>query len=66
MSIEWMKAQAEKAMRDALAVQTLGAVATRFGRKAPKGFFGEVNIWMDERMSERTTRSGKPARTKPQ
>ncbi|WP_426505760.1 RrF2 family transcriptional regulator [Serratia proteamaculans] len=56
--------QAEKAMRDALAVQTLGAVATRFGRKAPEGFFGEVNLWMDERMSERTTRSGKPARTK--
>ncbi|MEX3175510.1 Rrf2 family transcriptional regulator, partial [Serratia quinivorans] len=57
--------QAEKAMRDALAVQTLGAVATRFGRKAPEGFFGEVNPWVDERLSERTTRSGKSARTTP-
>ena len=58
--------QAEKAMRDALALQTLGTVASRFGRKAPEGFFGEVNIWLDERLSERTTRSGKPPRAKPQ
>jgi len=56
--------QAEKAMRDALAAQTLGAVAARFGRKAPQGFFGEVNLWLDERMTERTARSGKTARTK--
>ena len=49
--------QAEKAMRDALAAQTLGAVAARFGRKAPQGFFGEVNLWLDERMTERTARS---------
>lgn len=56
--------QAEKAMRDALAAQTLGAVAARFGRKAPQGFFGEVNLWLDERMTERTARSGKTARAK--
>ena len=51
-------------MRDALAAQTLGDVAARFGRKAPQGFFGEVNIWLDERMTERTARSGKTARAK--
>jgi Rrf2 family protein len=56
--------QAEKAMRDALAAQTLGDVAARFGRKAPQGFFGEVNVWLDERMTERTARSGKTARAK--
>ncbi|PYA30945.1 transcriptional regulator, partial [Serratia marcescens] len=31
---------------------------------APQGFFGEVNLWLDERMTERTARSGKTARAK--
>ncbi|MGQ6139963.1 hypothetical protein ACUNGZ_20555, partial [Serratia sp. IR-2025] len=30
----------------------------------PQGFFGEVNLWLDERMTERTARSGKTARAK--
>ncbi|QHA89423.1 RrF2 family transcriptional regulator [Serratia rhizosphaerae] len=57
--------QAEKAMRNALAKQTLGSVAARFGRTAPADFFSEVNIWMDERITERTSRSGKAPRNKP-
>ena len=49
-----------EAARDAVAA----TVAARFGRKAPQGFFGEVNLWLDERMTERTARSGKTARAK--
>lgn len=51
--------QVEKAMREALAEQTLGAVAQRFGRLAPKEFQVDVQGWIDERMSGRTVRSGK-------
>ncbi|HHT5654215.1 TPA: RrF2 family transcriptional regulator [Klebsiella pneumoniae] len=53
--------QAEKAMRDVLAGQTLGDVAARFGRTAPRSFFHDVSVWMDERETERTSRTrGKP------
>jgi Rrf2 family protein len=51
--------QVEKAMRQALADQTLGAVAQRFSRSAPKEFQVDVQTWVNERMSERTMRSGK-------
>lgn len=57
--------QAEKAMRDALAAQTLGEVAARFGRKAPASFFSDVQEWVDDRMTTRTARVGKPARDTP-
>lgn len=57
--------QAEKAMRDALAAQTLGAVAGRFGRKAPPAFFSEVSTWIDGRLTGRTAKSGRPARDVP-
>lgn len=57
--------QAEKAMRDALAAQTLGAVADRFGRKAPNQFFAEVQAWIDQRANARTARVGKPPRDAP-
>lgn len=56
--------QAEKAMRDVLATQTLGAVGQRFSRKAPAAFLAEVNDWIAERMSGRTVRSGR-ARPEP-
>lgn len=52
--------QAEKAMRDALAAQTLAGVAARFGRKAPAAFLTEVQGWAGNRRSGRTTRSGRP------
>ncbi len=57
--------QAEKAMRQVLSEQTLGAVAQRFNRLAPKEFQVGVQTWIDERMSGRTVRSGKPPSTSP-
>lgn len=57
--------QAEKAMRQSLSEQTLGAIAERFGRTAPREFHADVQSWIDERMSERTVRSGKPSSTSP-
>jgi len=57
--------QAEKAMRDALAAQTLGEVAARFSRKAPAGFFADFQDWVGDRQSTRTARTGRPARDGP-
>ena len=57
--------QAEKAMRDALAAQTLGAVSERFSRKAPASFFADFQGWVGERMTSRTARVGKPPRDAP-
>jgi Rrf2 family protein len=57
--------QAEKAMRESLASQTLADVASRFGRKAPGEFFGDVRSWIDGRMSDRTVRRGSPPREPP-
>jgi Rrf2 family protein len=48
---------AEKAMREALAGQSLGDVAERFGRKAPPEFWGVVKDWLDDNAD---TRIGKP------
>ncbi|MET0238712.1 MAG: Rrf2 family transcriptional regulator [Sphingobium sp.] len=52
--------KAEKAMRDSLAATSLADVATGFGKVAPAEFFGDVSEWIGERMSGRTTRTGKP------
>lgn len=57
--------QAEKAMRDTLAAQTLGSVGERFVRKAPPEFFDNANDWINDRVSGRTRRGGKPARDVP-
>ncbi len=57
--------QVEKVMRQALADQTLGAVAQRFSRTAPKEFQLDVESWIDERMSGRTVRGGKRPNTSP-
>lgn len=57
--------QAERAMRDALAAQTLASIAERFGRKAPAQFFADVDTWIDERINDRTARSGRPASKPP-
>ncbi|MEI9985795.1 MAG: Rrf2 family transcriptional regulator [Aliidongia sp.] len=54
--------QAEKAMRQALAAQTLGDVASRFSRKAPGQFLADVQDWIDRRVDGRTARVGKKAR----
>lgn len=52
--------QAEKAMRDTLSRQTLGEIASRFTKKAPPSFGADVEHWISERMTNRTTRSGRP------
>lgn len=57
--------QAEKAMRDALASQSLGDVAARFGRKAPESFFAEIGGWIGSRMSGRTGRAARQDREPP-
>jgi Rrf2 family protein len=57
--------QAEKAMRDALAAQTLGDVASRFGRKAPETFFNDFRDWAGDRQTTRTARIGRPRRDGP-
>jgi Ca2+-binding RTX toxin-like protein len=57
--------QAEKAMRDALAAQTLGDVASRFGRKAPETFFSDFRDWAGDRQTTRTARIGRPRRDGP-
>ncbi len=54
--------QAENAMREALAAQSLDDVAARFGRKAPASFLTEVEEWFDERQSARTARIGRSTR----
>jgi Rrf2 family protein len=57
--------QADNAMREALASQTLGAVSARFMRKAPAKFFRDVRMWIDESAGGRVARSGKPPRNSP-
>jgi len=57
--------QVEQAMRDALARQTLGSVAARFGRKAPVEFFDDVRAWVDTRLAGRVAARGKPRREMP-
>jgi Rrf2 family protein len=57
--------QAEKAMRVTLAAQTLGDVAARFDRKAPKAFLADVGAWIDQRVDGRTARVGKRSRGQP-
>ncbi len=52
--------QAEKAMRNALAAQSLADVAARFGRKAPDSFFGDVDAWVGEWLIGRTGRGARP------
>lgn len=48
--------RAEKAMRDALAAETLADVARTFGRKAPATFARDVARWLDERGGTRGAR----------
>ena len=57
--------EAEKAMRQALAAQTLADVATRFGRKAPRQFRADVQNWIEQRAANRTARVGRGRTTPP-
>ncbi|WP_237386768.1 RrF2 family transcriptional regulator [Xenorhabdus sp. Sc-CR9] len=56
--------QAEKAMRDVLANQTLADVAARLCQIAPKKFYRDVNSWMDKKIEARTIRTNKGERGK--
>lgn len=55
--------QAEKAMRDALASQSLADVASQFSSKAPDQFFDDVRAWTNDRLNGRVR--GKPPRDAP-
>lgn len=55
--------QAEKAMRDSLASQSLADVANRFGKTAPGEFFEDVQAWTTDRLKGRVR--SKPPRDKP-
>lgn len=46
--------RAEKAMRASLASETLGGIATTFGRKVPAEFGRDVEAWIAERSRTRT------------
>jgi len=56
--------EAEKAMRQALAVRTLGDVAARFGHKAPRHFLADVQDWIEQRGADRTARVGRGRATR--
>jgi Rrf2 family protein len=47
--------RAEQSMREALARETLASVSTTFGRKAPPEFFGDVQSWLEDRVSSRAS-----------
>lgn len=48
--------QAEKAMRESLAKQSLAQVYATFGRKAPNDFMAEVSGWLEDRAGDRMGR----------
>lgn len=52
--------RAEKAMRNALASQSLADIARTVDRKAPPEFSGEVQQWLDERAKGRGRRPAIP------
>lgn len=53
-SIHAVMLRAEKAMRDALASQSLGTIGRTVGRKAPAEFTEEVRDWLQSRAAART------------
>lgn len=57
--------QAEKAMRDTLASQTLASVGESFIRKAPSKFLDDANNWIKDRTSGRARRGGRSPRDVP-
>jgi Rrf2 family protein len=57
--------QAEKAMRDSLAAETLADIARRFQRKAPDRFPAEVEGWLGQRADGRSRRNGTLAHDPP-
>lgn len=60
-SVHAVMLKAEKAMRDALASETLADIGGRLERKAPADFGEETRTWFDRRIAMRRAR---PARAK--
>jgi Rrf2 family protein len=60
-SVHAVMLKAEKAMRDALASETLANIGGRLDRKAPADFGEESRIWFDRRIAARGAR---PAQAK--
>ncbi|MEN3975723.1 Rrf2 family transcriptional regulator [Emcibacter sp. SYSU 3D8] len=56
-SIHAVMLRAEKAMRDALASQSLADIASAVGRKAPPAFAQDVQGWIDRRTDSRARKS---------
>lgn len=61
-SVHAVMLKAEKAMRDALASETLADIGGRVERKAPATFGADTKAWFDRRIAQR--RSGRPAQAK--
>lgn len=58
-SIHKVILQAEKAMREVLANQTLATVASQVNKISPDSFVNDVNRWMDNKIETRSIRTGK-------
>jgi Rrf2 family protein len=61
-SIHAVMLKAEKAMREALASETLADIGGRVERKAPKSFGADTKAWFDRRIAER--QSGRSTQAK--
>ncbi len=55
--------EAERRLRDFLAMKTLADLAGELGAKAPKSFFAETDDWFHERKTERGRRRTEGGRT---
>lgn len=62
-SVHTVMLRAEKAMRDALASQTLADIGEALGRKAPPEFAGSLRDWIGTRLGNRIPRRGRPGRS---
>jgi Rrf2 family protein len=61
-SIHAVMLKAEKAMRDALASETLADIAGQVDRKAPPEFGADTRTWFDQRIAARLLRRPAPSK----
>jgi len=54
--------KAEKAMRGALASETLADIAGQLERKAPAEFGADTKTWFDQRIAARRPRRSNPSK----
>ena len=62
-SVHAVMLRAEKAMRDALASQSLADIGEAVGRKAPPDFAGSLRDWIQTRVGNRIPTKGRPAQS---